>query len=244
MNCCEGFTKFCLNQLGFVETIGIQEAHRRIENESSGWAPINRTEVWSGHSNNFTQYHHELLATTLQKFKDEQKEPGLAVDLGCGNSSPTLHLLQKGWKVIAVDNCPAAIENLRKTANEKGSNWLTEGQLTLVCQDIESYEFPQNVRLIMANNSLFFCNPAKIKRVWDAAHNSLEVGGRIIGNLLPRQILPGIDYLVRFSFSVWFTDTAVVRALLEDKKYQIERCSYGPPWYYLSKDIEFAGLKV
>lgn len=225
--------------MGYVEKIDIHEALNRLKEESKKWNYTDSRMIWDDDGNDFVEREDELLETTLTKFQEEGTAPGLAVDLGCGNSFPTIRLLQKGWKVIAVDFSKGAIERLRETANKYGSNWLRDGQLTLVCQNIETYQFPKNVRLIMANNSLPFCNPAKIKQIWDRAYASLEVGGRFIGNFFPKQILPGSEYFVHLFMNVSLIDLAVVRALLEDKKYQIEMCDYGQFW----KDIKFSGKR-
>ena len=43
-------------------------------------------------------------------------ERRFAVDLGCGSGRDTIELLRRGWRVLAIDGEPAAIEKL--TARE------------------------------------------------------------------------------------------------------------------------------
>src|SRR5207302_10673033 len=39
--------------------------------------------------------------------------PRLAVDLGCGDGRDAIELMRRGWRVLAIDAEPAAIERLR-----------------------------------------------------------------------------------------------------------------------------------
>src|SRR5690606_8594465 len=41
---------------------------------------------------------------------------GTAVDLGCGDGTETLWLLEQGWQVLAVDREPSAVELVQKRA--------------------------------------------------------------------------------------------------------------------------------
>ena len=43
---------------------------------------------------------------------DEAGQARVAIDLGCGDGSETLALLERGWTVTAVDAAPEAIERL------------------------------------------------------------------------------------------------------------------------------------
>jgi tellurite methyltransferase len=46
--------------------------------------------------------------------------PGRALDLACGTGRNALWLAQLGWKVIAVDGAPAAVEILLRRAADRG----------------------------------------------------------------------------------------------------------------------------
>lgn len=47
-------------------------------------------------------------------------QPGRALDLACGTGRNALWLAEHGWKVTAVDGAAAAVEILRRRAQERG----------------------------------------------------------------------------------------------------------------------------
>lgn len=242
MNVCD-----CRWLLKFFEEeqIDSKEAYQRIEKESQNWIRGNRNEFWSM----FTQQPapvHDLLVKTVAKFEEERVPPGVAVELGCGNSQSAIYLLQKGWKVIAVDNSEGVLDHLKELVHQSGSNWIQDGQLTLVCQEMEEYQFPLNVRLIFARDALPYCNPNKLKIVWDRAYDSLEKGGRIAGNFFtPNHTNPTADIVQRVLMGVWFTEKAVVNALLDDRGYEKEVLGYNKYWFEPDpRCIEFIAHKI
>lgn len=50
------------------------------------------------------------------------RQPGRALDLGCGTGSDALYLAQNGWDVVGVDFVPEAIETARKRAVDAGAS--------------------------------------------------------------------------------------------------------------------------
>ena len=48
--------------------------------------------------------------------------PGLAVDLGCGAGRDTAELLRRGWRVVAIDREPEALERLHLAGPDSGSS--------------------------------------------------------------------------------------------------------------------------
>ena len=51
----------------------------------------------------------KTLLTTLAAFE----EPGVAIDLGCGEGRDTVEMLRQNWAVLAIDQNPDAIASLR-----------------------------------------------------------------------------------------------------------------------------------
>ncbi|MFB3102465.1 MAG: class I SAM-dependent methyltransferase, partial [Alphaproteobacteria bacterium] len=59
----------------------------------------------------------ETLLFALDRFGSESmagpvSEGRFAVDLGCGSGRDTIELLRRGWRVLAIDAEPAAIDKL------------------------------------------------------------------------------------------------------------------------------------
>jgi tellurite methyltransferase len=55
-----------------------------------------------------------LVEETIARLK-----PGVALDLACGPGRNALYLAQHGWRVMAVDGSPVAIDRLRDRARQK-----------------------------------------------------------------------------------------------------------------------------
>ncbi len=53
-----------------------------------------------------------LLIDVLARFASDAPNalPRFAIDLGCGDGTETLALLQQGWRVLAIDQEPAALQ--------------------------------------------------------------------------------------------------------------------------------------
>ena len=107
---------------------------------------------------------------TLQRFEDYK---GIAYDLGCGAGNLSFYLLQKGWKVIAVDKEVEII----KSKKEKLKDTLKE-KLEIVQECFENLEM-KKCDFILAINSLPWCDKEKFNDVWNKINKSLKVGGRI-----------------------------------------------------------------
>ncbi len=146
-----------------------------------------------------------LLNKSLAKFKKEGMQPDIAVDLGCGNSGPAIDLLKDGWEVIAVDNSEQVLANLRRSVCAVDQSWITTGRLRLVCEDMETYQFPKDVRIILAKDSFPYCDPKKFKIIWGRIYDSLGVGGCIIENLFPMPEIPA---------SAMIGDPDLIRAMM------------------------------
>lgn len=60
----------------------------------------------------------------------EGREPGRALDLGCGTGTDALYLGQRGWEVVGVDFVSGAIDRAIDRARESGSS------VSFVCGDV------------------------------------------------------------------------------------------------------------
>jgi SAM-dependent methyltransferase len=103
-------------------------------------------------------------------------EPGNAVDLGCGAGIDTLAMLERGWRVLAIDAQAEAIERLRRRAPD-------HPMLDTRRSSMEDVDIPR-ADLVWASYSLFFCDPARFPDVWARIRAAIRPGGRFAGEIL------------------------------------------------------------
>jgi tellurite methyltransferase len=100
---------------------------------------------------------------------------GIAYDMGCGAGDDTKYLLDKGFKVTAVDKEPAAIEFIRATIKNND-------KLTLENNTFEKLAIAR-CSLIFGRASFPFCNPKYFDRFWNRMSISLKKDGLLCGTL-------------------------------------------------------------
>ena len=120
----------------------------------------------------------ETLLDALARFEDGGEPPGLAVDLGCGTGRDTFELLRRGWRVVAVDAEPSAIERLREHPDALSRR----ESLQTVVSRLADADWPE-ADLVNASFSLPFCPPAEFEPTWERIVASLRRGGRFCGQL-------------------------------------------------------------
>ncbi len=228
--CCSRIVKDIFSHAGILDReespITKNELSKRLGQEAEIWKKEDRTNFWS----RFTQNGHAGIPCHIEESIDSfASKPGVAVELGCGNSSVVELLLKRGWKVEAVDNSRNVLTQLQQRISQTLADRIEN--LTLVQADMEAYQFPNDAKLIIAKDSLPYCDPDKIVEVWDRAHDSLEDGGRIAGNFFPYPCNKQAETIHRNLMGAWFTDKAVVQALLDEKSYNTEVCEYSKPRY-------------
>jgi len=256
--CCSRTLKsFCI-KVGFLDReepdIGQEELLKRLQNAGKAvgqpWAPVDQREYWGGYAHRpFYEPpenvdYPEHLTQALRSFKKENIEPGVAVELGSGNTSIVTLLLKRGWTVVAVDNSRKALECLKQRISETAPEY--SNNVRLVCGKMENFTFPEGVKLIIARNSLIFCDPKKIVDVWDRAYKSLAPGGRIVGNFFPHPLISRVEAEATKAMGQWFTEETVVRGLLNRNGYGIEYCKTIPRYYEFfcqPRSIDFIGRK-
>ena len=101
-------------------------------------------------------------------------KPGFAVDLGAGNGRDTAELLRRGWRVLAIDGEPQALERLQATA--------ASPQLETALARFERANWPA-CDLVNASFALPFCAPDEFPALWTKIVDSLRPGGRFCGQL-------------------------------------------------------------
>ena len=137
--------------------------------------------------------------------------PRLAVDLGCGAGRDARELLKRGWRVLAVDREPSAIEALRAATPEPD-----RGRLEAVQSDLASFEVPP-CDLVVASVSLQFLAEDDYTALMRRVSAALRPGGRFAGLLYGDRDEsagePGVtcpspdairDHLADYEIEAWF----------------------------------------
>ena len=124
-------------------------------------------------------------ATTIIEASHLFKNPGSAIDLGCGVGNDTVYLLNNGWQVWAID------------ADSRAFTWLLSqnnlpknAPLHTITARFETLDWATlpNVDLVSASLALPFCDPEKFNTVWHHVVSKIKPGGRFAGNFF------GVDY--------------------------------------------------
>ena len=118
-----------------------------------------------------------LFLDALARF-DANVEDGFqqhAIDLGCGDGTETLALLEAGWSVLAIDGEPAAIKHVLSEAPDEHRPRLKT--LTAAFDDLQLPE----TDFIYAGYSLPFCGPDCFDGLWLKITGSIQPGGRFSG---------------------------------------------------------------
>ncbi|MGF1517368.1 MAG: class I SAM-dependent methyltransferase [Nodosilinea sp.] len=116
--------------------------------------------------------YHDLAADVLPKF---------AVDLGCGDGRDTVELLNRGWRVLAIDGEAEAIARLRQRSD------CARTYLETRVQRFETLTLPPDISLVNASFCLPFCPPEQFPDLWDEIVATLARGGRFCGQLFGDQ---------------------------------------------------------
>ena len=136
------------------------------------------------------------------------QSPRNAIDLGCGDGTETLVLLQHGWKVLAIDREPAAIASVQSRARKEHL-----AQLEIKISAFEGLELP-GADFVYAGLSLPFCQPASFAPLWSGITASVRPGGRFAGHLFGEHdswagnpemtfhALPQVKHLLAGSFEI------------------------------------------
>lgn len=116
----------------------------------------------------------EFLEVAIEVTGGENGDGRLAIDLGCGAGNESLALLERGWRVHAVDAEPKAIEILRARVPER----LT-GRLTTDVAHFHEADLPEAV-LVFASLSLPFA-AGRIQEAVESAKAAVGAGGWFVG---------------------------------------------------------------
>ena len=117
-----------------------------------------------------------LLLSALEASKSDPGCAGRqAIDLGCGDGTDTVFLLENGWQVLAIDGEARALDRLlAKVPNDLVANLQTQ------IAKFEEVMLP-SADLIHASLTLPFCHPDNFAGLWQKIVASLGENGRFAG---------------------------------------------------------------
>jgi SAM-dependent methyltransferase len=120
-----------------------------------------------------------LFLEVLARFdaKSDPSSPLHAIDLGCGDGTETLALLDAGWQVLAIDGEPAAITQVQSKVRTE-----LQPQLEIRIASFEDLELPET-DFVYAGYSLPFCKPEYLDHLWANITARIRPGGRFAGQL-------------------------------------------------------------
>ncbi len=122
------------------------------------------------------------LLLALDRFDLEDKtggELGQAIDLGCGSGRDTIEILQRGWRVLAIDRQSEAIKALHARDDLPAD---TDQRLETAISTFEEAQLP-SADLINSGFALPGCAPDHFPKVWRRIIEALTPGGRFSGQL-------------------------------------------------------------
>ncbi len=97
--------------------------------------------------------------------------PGVAIDLGCGSGAETVALIEKGWRVLAIDAETSSLEAIRSLM-PAGSD-----RLTLRKSRFEDLTELPDADFVYSFHSLPFCERASFDRVLALVRSGVVPGG-------------------------------------------------------------------
>ena len=101
----------------------------------------------------------------------EDREPGTALDLACGEGRNAIWLARQGWDVTAVDFSSVGIDKARRLAGDLDVEW--------VVADVTHYEPARHFDLVV----IFYLHlpDAEMAKVFDRAVAAVRPGGTLFG---------------------------------------------------------------
>ena len=103
-----------------------------------------------------------------------RREPGKALDIGCGAGTDSLFLAQQGWDVTSLDFMPKALEYTQQRAAEAGVS------VTPVEADITDWEPPHKYDLVLDHGLLHNMDPVRYAAYRECVLRALADDGEFV----------------------------------------------------------------
>lgn len=120
----------------------------------------------------------DTLIFALDRFDEGPTEGArFAVDLGSGAGRDAIEMLRRGWRVLAIDAEPDAIDALKARPDLP-----PDADLTGLVSRFEDAAWP-DCDLVNSSFALPICSPSDFEPLWRRIETSLRPGGRFAGQL-------------------------------------------------------------
>ena len=140
--------------------------------------------------------------------------PGRAIDVGFGDGTETLSLLDAGWQVLAIDPTEAAAAGLRSRVSPMAANRL---EIRTVPADVESLP---PFDLLYAGFALSFIAPGAFPAFWSGVRRQLRPGGLLVVNVFGDRdswvVDPAMTFADRATVDALFDGLEVIEIVEED----------------------------
>lgn len=103
--------------------------------------------------------------------------PGTAVEVGFGDGTEVMALLEAGWRVTAIDSAPAAAEVLAPRVPDAARD-----RLAMVTAPAGDTDLP-SLDLLYSAYVLSYLAPDAFARLWAQARDRLRPGGFVVVNI-------------------------------------------------------------
>jgi cyclopropane fatty-acyl-phospholipid synthase-like methyltransferase len=146
-----------------------QELHQDVTEDGPDWAAYYR--------HTLGREPRPLFAKGLAALTAAGTEPGQAIEVGYGDGTETLALLEAGWRVLAIDPAPEAADVLRSRTQAAASD-----RLELAVASAADVALPP-FDLLYAGYALSFLGPIAFRRFWTRVRGRLRPAGFIVVNV-------------------------------------------------------------
>ncbi|RUR15416.1 class I SAM-dependent methyltransferase, partial [Legionella sp. km535] len=121
----------------------------------------------------------EFIVNSLKSIPNPSSN-ATAIDFGAGVGHETLLLLQKGYKVLAIDNQKSALNILLNRKDIKPY----QNHIQTYESSFEKLNLKNNSKsdIVIASFALAFCKPKQFKQFWQQVTENIKPGGYFIGN--------------------------------------------------------------